>query len=119
MDKKSVYLKLMQIGKSSGCHQKPERSFFYHGYQFPVCARCTGVVLGQIAGMITFPVYRLSDNIFGFFLFVMFFDWFLQWIKIVESTNFRRLITGLVCGYALGQLYLKIIIKVVYFIYGL
>src|SRR6476469_9730789 len=24
------------------CHQRPERSFWFWGAQFPVCARCTG-----------------------------------------------------------------------------
>ena len=28
------------------CHQRPERSFFVHGQQMPVCARCTGLYLG-------------------------------------------------------------------------
>lgn len=44
----SIYERLMQIGRSSGCHQLPERSFFYNGKQFPVCARCTGAIVGQI-----------------------------------------------------------------------
>ena len=28
------------------CHQRPERSFFFHGEQLPVCARCTGLYAG-------------------------------------------------------------------------
>jgi uncharacterized membrane protein len=28
------------------CHQRPERSFFFHGQQLPVCARCTGLYAG-------------------------------------------------------------------------
>jgi uncharacterized membrane protein len=32
------------------CHQRPERSFFWHGHQLPVCARCTGLYLsGAVA----------------------------------------------------------------------
>ena len=40
----------MKLGKSSGCHQRADRSFFWHGYQFPICARCTGVVSGYFWG---------------------------------------------------------------------
>ena len=36
------------------CHQRPERSFHFHGVQLPVCARCAGLyvsgALGALAG---------------------------------------------------------------------
>ncbi|RGF93239.1 DUF2085 domain-containing protein [Ruminococcus sp. AM54-1NS] len=41
----------MKLGASAGCHQRPDRSFFFHGWQFPVCARCTGVLAGQLVGI--------------------------------------------------------------------
>ena len=34
------------------CHQKPERSFFWDGHQFPVCARCTGIYLSAAIGLV-------------------------------------------------------------------
>lgn len=34
------------------CHQQPERSFFLNGLQLPLCARCTGIYAGLIAGAI-------------------------------------------------------------------
>ena len=34
------------------CHQRPERSFFVGGQQLPVCARCTGLYLSGLAGMV-------------------------------------------------------------------
>jgi uncharacterized membrane protein len=33
------------------CHQKPERSFFIDGHQLPVCARCTGLYLSAVIGL--------------------------------------------------------------------
>jgi hypothetical protein len=27
------------------CHQRPDRSFFTHGVQWPVCGRCAGLYL--------------------------------------------------------------------------
>ena len=41
----------------------------------------------------------------------MFLDWYLQRMKIKESTNIRRLITGMICGFALGQLYVDMILR--------
>lgn len=111
LDKLHIHKVLMDIGRGTGCHQMPERSFYYHGYQFPVCARCTGVLLGQILGMVLFFKVHLSWNWCSFFMFIMFFDWFLQRMKICSSTNIRRLITGFLCGYSLGQCYIAIILK--------
>jgi uncharacterized membrane protein len=34
------------------CHQRPERSFFVDGHQLPVCARCTGLYVSGIAGLL-------------------------------------------------------------------
>ena len=49
-----LWLKWMDWGKRLGCHQMPERSFFIKGYQFPVCARCTGVLVSSIAACMVF-----------------------------------------------------------------
>ena len=113
LDKQKIYDSLMKMGRCAGCHQLPERSFFYHGYQFPICARCTGVLIGQTIGVLTFALYRLSWSWCSFFLFLMFFDWFLQRMKILQSTNIRRLITGGLCGYGLGQCYVTLLLKII------
>ena len=113
LDKDKVHTALMELGRRSGCHQMPERSFFWRGYQFPVCARCTGVFLGQIAGMLTYALYQMPWRRSSFFLFLMFLDWFLQRMKLLPSTNPRRLITGLLCGYTLGQCYITILVRVI------
>lgn len=34
------------------CHQIPDWSFHWSGVQFPVCARCTGLYLGGLMGLI-------------------------------------------------------------------
>ena len=33
------------------CHQMPDRSFFAHEHQYPLCARCTGMYLGFTTGV--------------------------------------------------------------------
>lgn len=116
LDKERIHTALMKIGRCSGCHQIPERSFFWKGYQFPICARCTGVVIGQAVGMLTYFIYKMPWKHSSFFLFLMFLDWFLQRMKILQSNNIRRLITGLLCGYALGQCYITVLLSTVLFI---
>ncbi len=104
-----LYTFLMKAGRAAGCHQMPERSFFYKGHQFPVCARCTGVIIGQILGAISFAFFVLPNRAVSFLCFVMFLDWWLQRVGLLQSANLRRLITGILCGFAVGNTYVRII----------
>ena len=40
------------------CHQIPERSFHINGVQFPVCARCTGLYVGGLVGVMLWLLRR-------------------------------------------------------------
>lgn len=42
------------------CHQLPERSFHWGAWQFPVCARCTGLYLSAVAGLATWAIVRMG-----------------------------------------------------------
>ncbi len=97
--------RLMAIGKYSGCHQMPTRSLRIKGYQFPVCARCTGVLLGNITAYAVFLIYTLPLQFCIMGCAVMFIDWLVQYHGIRDSTNIRRLLTGIIGGYALTTLY--------------
>ena len=103
--KPKVWRILMTIGRFSGCHQMPERSFSFRGYQFPVCARCTGVAIGNLAAIVMFFIFlpHWLWHVTG--CFIMFIDWFLQYLGLLESSNARRLITGVIGGYAFTSLY--------------
>lgn len=97
----------MKIGNISGCHQKPERSFFIKGYQFPICARCFGLLIGYIIAVIFVKWYRPGIFLCAAFMLIMFVDWLLQYLKIFISNNLRRLITGIICGYGLMNIIIK------------
>lgn len=96
--------KLMQVGKISGCHQMPERSFFIRGMQFPVCARCTGVFIGKVIAYSMFFKFSQQPKFCIMGCILMFLDWFVQYLEIHASTNIRRLITGIIGGYSLATL---------------
>ena len=91
----------MKLGSKYGCHQLAERSFFFKGYQFPVCARCSGVLLGNAVFIASAWLYYLPFSVCVFFILVMLIDWLIQYFKWKNSTNPRRFITGLLCGYAM------------------
>jgi uncharacterized membrane protein len=44
------------------CHQRPERSFHIAGYQFAVCARCTGLYSGFAIATLFYPRVRSLKN---------------------------------------------------------
>ena len=102
---KSFYYGFATMIEKSGCHRLPERSFFYKGKQFPICARCTGVLIGQTLGFWTYLLWSLPWELGLFFCGLMLLDWFIQRIDLRRSTNLRRCITGVLCGYAFGQWY--------------
>lgn len=111
-DKK--WLVLMEYGHRIGCHQMPERSFFYKGYQFPICARCTGVIIGEIICIITILInIKLNIILYIVLLLVMGLDWFIQYVNILKSTNMRRLATGLLGGFGLTGIYYYIIVNLI------
>ena len=117
--KKSTKIKIwayfMRLGNRCGCHQREDRSFKIGGWQFPICSRCTGILTGQIVGLIIYLYnIRIPLHIDFLLLFIMFLDWYIQFKEIKESTNFRRFITGNLAG--IGQM--SIIIKIFMFIYS-
>ncbi len=112
-NKEFLYQKLMLIGKQCGCHQKIERSFCIRGKQFPVCARCTGVLVGNLIAYIVFFIYMLPINIYVLGCVVIFLDWIIQYLGIKESTNIRRFITGIIGGFSLTSLQCIVIKRVI------
>lgn len=113
--KKSTKIKIwaffMRLGNRCGCHQREDRSFKITGWQFPVCSRCTGILTGQLIGIIIYLLgQKISVYIDLIFLLIMFLDWFIQYKNIKESTNFRRFLTGNLAGIAQTSILIKFIL---------
>lgn len=94
-----IYEFLFTVGSLTGCHQLPQRSFFVKGRQFPLCARCTGVLIGQ-AISVSLALCKVILPIWAAVLgmLVMLIDWVLQYFSIWTSCNVRRLVTGVLGG---------------------
>ena len=118
--KKSTKIKtwafFMRLGNRCGCHQREDRSFKIKGWQFPICSRCTGILVGQLLGILIYIFqFRIPIYISCIFLFIMFLDWYIQYKKIRESTNIRRFITGILAGIAQIAIFMEIIFILVEF----
>lgn len=91
------------------CHQKPERSFHFKGKQFPLCARCTGILIGYLVGIVLACITKCSNYLWMLLLVIpMIIDGSIQLVFKKESNNLRRLITGMFGG--IGIIYMFITI---------
>jgi len=110
--KKSTKIKtwafFMRLGNKCGCHQREDRSFKIRGWQFPICSRCTGILTGQVIGILLY-VWKIKIPLYIdlTFLVIMFGDWFIQYKNVKESTNLRRFITGNLAGIAQMSIFIK------------
>ena len=87
------------------CHGIPTRCLELWNVPMPICARCTAIYVGLIAGIILFPLFpRLQEIkarwVLGIAALPMFIDGITQLAMLRESTNPLRIETGLLAGAA-------------------
>ncbi|MFR2534449.1 MAG: DUF2085 domain-containing protein [Clostridia bacterium] len=125
MIQKSTKIKIwayfMRLGNRCGCHQREDRSFHIKGWQFPICSRCTGILIGQIIGILLYGIGRIRVPFWLDFVFlsIMFIDWYIQYRQIRQSNNFRRVITGSLAGIAQISILVKSVLGIITWIFNI
>ncbi len=109
--KLKLWLKLMEFGARLGCHQIAERSFFIRGFQFPLCARCTGLLAGYIGAVFLYNCAVMPYWVYGILILPMAIDGITQYVGWRESVQLLRFITGLLGGYGLLSIQIDVIVK--------
>jgi uncharacterized membrane protein len=104
---------------ASVCHQIPSHSFQNTGVQFPLCARCTGLYLGSMIGMIYYFLQGKKTKFPAKPLLVFLLFLFLAWAGdganslitalfgktlVYETTNLTRLMTGFGMGLVMSTI---------------
>ena len=89
------------------CHGIPHRCLTIFDTPMPICARCTGIYVGFLSGLLLFPMFRrASERVMRIVMTVvavpMLIDGVTQAAGLRESTNPLRLATGLTLGAAFG-----------------
>lgn len=91
-------------GKYARCHQMPERSFFLGSYQFPLCARCTGIQIGRVLAVLLFPFVllplRTALILLPLLMLPLPIDGLTQRFTKYRSNNLKRVITGILWGFS-------------------
>ncbi len=95
-----------------GCHGIPERCFHIKGSPMPFCARCLGASIGHIL----VSIYCFLVDIPSFIIFpigcgILLADWISQNHLQLYFSNYARLITGIIGGWAVGILIWKIVFE--------
>jgi uncharacterized membrane protein len=92
------------------CHRRSDRSFFFRGKQFPLCSRCTGILSGFFIGVVC-TVLSVHYNFLSGIILVspLVVDGTGQAVCLWNSTNLRRVITGILGGTAVWILFVSIL----------
>lgn len=86
-----------------GCHGNPDRCMAVAGWRMPVCARCVGIVAGNLAALPFFALQGVPGTgtmlLGAILLLPAALDGGLQAATPYRSTNVRRALTGLAAGF--------------------
>jgi len=92
---------------SAICHQLPERSFHLLDFPLAVCARCTGIYVGALIGLLLYPsLRRLEDETMPARWWLVaaavpvLVDFAGQAAGLFTNTFWSRTVTGLIAGAA-------------------
>lgn len=125
---KGILGKADAIGYSV-CHQIESRSFSINGRPFPLCARCSGLFLGALLGLVYQAIQGRKGRMppigasifFGLLAFAWIFDGsnsFLMFVPSIttfyQTQNWTRLVTGMGMGLAVSAILRPAFIQTMY-----
>jgi len=98
--KSRVIDRLRSFGKKPLCNLRAERAPKLGNFVFPLCYRCTGLVVG---GIVLFSFSITTDSLLSLLLFIPLpLDYSLQYFTSYESNNFKRFFSGVLFSLGLG-----------------
>lgn len=87
------------------CHQAPDRSFHLWCHPMAVCARCTGIYVGFLVGILIHPLFRRWQRgvppprwVLGVGILPTGMEILLSRVGVAQFNLFFRSVTGLILG---------------------
>ncbi len=102
MKKPNIRYWSSKFGKQPLCNGKRHRGIVIGKFCFPLCTRCTSIIISFMLCYYLLPNIPLNFWIILLLLSPTLIDGFIQYKLKVESTNFRRLLLGIPCGIGLN-----------------
>jgi uncharacterized membrane protein len=99
------------------CHRHPDRSIFIFGKQLPLCARCIGIYIAFLIGVVLLGLNPITFQNLTWYsaaliTFLMIFptaiDGFTQLLGLRESNNLLRLTTGMLAGFGFSFIFVYV-----------
>jgi len=83
------------------CHRRKERSICIKGYTFPLCSRCTGILIGFFISLFLI-IFRIEISLLILMILCipLLIDGFSQLFGWRKSNNIIRFLTGFIFGIA-------------------
>lgn len=106
-------LRIANFGNVPLCNGKPSRGIFIGDFCLPICARCFSmVVFSFLFYFLTLKgkIKRMSNISCILFILPLVIDGTLQYVFNIESTNFRRILTGMFFGLGYGNFLANILL---------
>ena len=108
-DRRAGPILLIKLGKRkfglAFCHRLENRSFKVFGHVMPICARCTGQIIGFIVFLIIYHLNLTLPPILASILILpLLLDGFSQLFTLRKSNNALRFITGIIFALGLSSL---------------
>jgi len=106
--------RLSYFGKAPLCNLNDEHGISIFGFYLPLCARCTGIVLGLLIFSIFLNKCIHKYSVFLIFVSVVFIfpciiDGMIQTFTIYESNNVIRLISGFLFSHGVLVIIFRVI----------
>ncbi len=91
------------------CNLNEERAFYIGSFCFPLCVRCSAIILTIFLTVIIKTLLKPNIKKPFILLWIVFIipcliDGFTQYFFNIESTNLKRLVFGILSGYGIGSL---------------